>query len=86
MEAHKIRRLEDRINELRAELERVATGDDIGELLKIIHRPGWTTVAEGTLVAGLVESMLAQVKAIASMKQTLLAGSREVGVEAGAVR
>lgn len=74
-------RLEAGIKSLEQSL--VALGDrtDFVELLKIIHRPGWTTPAEALLVSGVVDAMLAHVKVLTSLKQALLTGSRAVGTK-----
>jgi hypothetical protein len=60
-------------------MAQVADSADFEELISIIHRPGWTTVAEALLVAGVVEAMHAHTQALAGLKQALLAGSRAVG-------
>ncbi len=86
MEKFQLDKLETSINQFREELRRLTADDDTAELPKIIHRPGWTTLAEYLLVTGLVDSMRAQVRVLVEMKQALLAGSREVGEKTGAVR
>jgi hypothetical protein len=58
-------------------------GSDIKELLRIIHRPGWTTIAELTLVHGIVDSMNAHIEAIAGLKASLVKGSQQVGAQEG---
>jgi hypothetical protein len=78
MEKHDVAHLEKRINELSDSLRSLAADTDFEELIKIIHRPGWTTPAEHLFVTGGVDSMLTQAKALVGLKQVLLAGSRAV--------
>lgn len=74
----KVTKLEKQIRSLNSSLLRLRNRDLI-ELLLIIRRPGWTTPAEFRYATGIVESLLMQVKAIESLKATLLQGSRSVG-------
>jgi hypothetical protein len=78
---HDPKHLEGEIKALGQGLDNLADGTDFEELLKIIHRPGWTTPAEALLVSGLVDFMATQVKALTALKQVLLAGSRVVGTK-----
>jgi len=55
-------------------------GDDFHEqLLIVIHRPGWTTIAEGMFFEALADSILAQTEHIADLHQQLMAASEAVG-------
>lgn len=76
----KLENLERGISQLDQSLDGLGEDDGLGKLLKIIHRPGWTSVAELTLVSGLVEVMQAQVNMLVRTRDLLLSGSREVGV------
>ena len=78
MPKHDVTNLETRIKELTKTLTQLTTEQDFQELIQIIHRPGWTTPAEFAFATGIVETMLAQAKALTNLKQALLAGSREV--------
>jgi hypothetical protein len=49
------------------------------ELLTIIHRPGWTTVAEAQLVKAMVDTVQAHTRGAQTMRQALLSGARQVG-------
>jgi hypothetical protein len=73
-----IKKIESRCQELTQALKGAADNKDFDELLTIIHKPGWTTPAEALLVHALLESMVAQAKHLAGLKQTLLAGARAV--------
>jgi hypothetical protein len=86
MEQPEVAKLEKNIHSLRSDLKRITFDEGTEEFLKIIRRPGWTTPAEGLLVNALIDSMRAQVQVLAGMQAALLAGSREVRVEARAVR
>jgi hypothetical protein len=88
MEKHNVIKLEAKIKELIGALAQLSgqalaaaqtVPSDLQELLTIIHRPGWTSVAEGILVEGVVDSMLLQTRTLSSLKQVLLTGSRAVG-------
>jgi hypothetical protein len=70
--------LEAQIKEMSNSLINLADEKDFREFLLIIRKPGWTTVAELSLVTGLVDSMLAQTRTLVGMKQVLLTGSRAV--------
>jgi len=78
MPKHDVTNLETRIKELTKTLTQLTTEQDFQELIQIIHRPGWTTPAEFAFATGIVDTMLAQAKALTNLKQALLAGSREV--------
>lgn len=76
---HDVARLEAQVKEMSHSLKQLADGKEFEEFVLLIHRPGWTTPAEFMLVSGVVDSMLAQTKSLASLKQALLVGSRQVG-------
>ena len=67
---------------LRAVKQAVASlpGDDFHEqLITVIHRPGWTTIAEGMFFEALADSILAQTQHLAQLHQQLKAASEAVG-------
>ena len=78
MDKHDVTHLEAQIKELGGCLNSLANDRDFHEFITIIHRPGWTTVAEHLLVTGVVDSMLAQAKTLVGLKQVLVNGSRAV--------
>ena len=82
MEKHELPQLEAQIKELRANITHLSDPQAFDEFLRIIHHPGYTTVAEHTLVKGIVESMGMQTKNLTTLKQTLLTGARAVGTKA----
>ena len=77
-EKHDRPSLEGRIRNLSAQLKHVAAGADFEEMLAIIHKPGYTTPAEYLLVSGIVDAMHEHARAMASLKQVLINGSRAV--------
>ncbi len=77
-EKHDISSLEGRIRNLSKQLKHVADETDLEEMFVILHRPGWTTPAEYLLVSGIVDVMHEYAKAMVSLKQVLINGSRAV--------
>lgn len=88
---HDIQGLGERIKKLDASLKALAgsgdqkaagaSGEDLADLIRIIHQPGWTTPAEFILVSGLVDSLLSQTEALAAHKKILMAGGRAVSAK-----
>jgi hypothetical protein len=78
MEKHHTTQLEAQINELHTSLARLASEEPLTELIKIVHRPGWTTIAEEAFFMGILEAMVSQMKALSAMKQVLLSGAAKV--------
>jgi 3-methyladenine DNA glycosylase/8-oxoguanine DNA glycosylase len=55
-------------------------GDDFHNgLITVIHRPGWTTIAEGLFFEALADSILAQTQHVAQLHQQLKAAAEAVG-------
>jgi len=52
--------------------------NDLRELIRILRTPGWTTPAEIVFARGIVETMIAQTKALSVLRTALLRGSRAV--------
>ncbi len=50
-------------------------------LIPIMHRPGWTTIAEYALVAACLEAMQHQVDGLALMAHRLAEAAGQVGTE-----
>jgi hypothetical protein len=75
-----IKALEARLNLLSDKLASfVGPSQQVGELIPVIHRPGWTTVAELALVSGLVDSMIRHAELIGDLHLTLMRGAQAVG-------
>ena len=83
MPHHDISALAARAKEVSQALSGLSDGKDFEEFFRIIHGPGWTTIAEFMLVGSLLDGMLAQTKALVGLKHALLAGSRAVTAKAG---
>lgn len=60
MEKHEMTQLEGEIKALKTSHAALASGDSLDELFNIIHRPGWTSVAELAFVRTGLESIWAQ--------------------------
>ena len=78
MEAKQLAQIEGQIKEICGHIANLAGPRDFEELIQIIHKPGFTTVAEGTFLAGIVDTMHAHTKTMMGLKQTLLTGCRAV--------
>jgi len=78
MEKHDITKLEKHVKELNQNLNSLADNTEFDELLRIIHRPGWTTPAEFLFAMGVVESMTVHARALTDLKRTLINASRKV--------
>lgn len=48
-------------------------------LIPIIHRPGWTTIAEGQLVTAMVDHLQSQIDGVGRAYDALLAAAEKVG-------
>ena len=74
-------KLEKKLNSLNGSFGGLGNGEDVQELLKIIHRPGWTTPAELLFVHGIVDSMQTHITALGTLKSALVNASKQVGVQ-----
>jgi hypothetical protein len=73
-----LNKVKSHVNNLTGGLNDLSQDKDFDEFLTIIHRPGWTSQAEGLLVTGILESMNTHVQHLKTLKQSLLAGARAV--------
>jgi hypothetical protein len=82
----KIKQLDTQLRDVHKQLR--ALGDEnsstSAELFRIIHHPGWTTLADVALALSHVESVQTQVRALNSMLQTLQQGAKNGLQETGA--
>jgi hypothetical protein len=76
-----LKQIESHCKNLTQSLKALADEKDFAELMLIVRKPGWTTPAEALMVNGLLDSMNAQAKHLAGLKQTLLAGARAVSTQ-----
>lgn len=79
MEKHELTQLEGEIQALKTSHAALASGDSLDELLRIIHRPGWTSVAELAFVRTGLESVRAQTAQLNALTQGLLNAAKLVG-------
>lgn len=79
MDTKELTKLESRINELSQGLKQLSDDDELTELIKMMHQPGWTTPAEFLLISGLVDALIMKTKTLRNLKHTLISGSRLIG-------
>ena len=79
MSTHDPIALDGRIKLAREAFAQFGSTDDMDELLRIVHGPGWTTIAEWLMVEGLLESLTAQTRTLMATRQTLMSASKRVG-------
>ena len=73
--------VETHVNNLTKNLKGLSEHKDFNELLTIIHRPGWATLAESMFVTAMLESMNAHTQHLTDLKNSLLAGARAVSAK-----
>jgi len=82
-----IQRLEKQITDVSDALAHLGTKEDFLHLIRIIHRPGWTTPAELAFLRASLEAMHAQARAMQAFRAELVRASEQVGVrEAETIR
>jgi hypothetical protein len=74
-----LNRIEAHLKELEALTKSFGSNDDVPELLRIIHRPGWTTPAETQLVIALTEATITSIKQATHLRQELVKCAKSVG-------
>ena len=85
MPDHDIPGLLAQIEALRGHLKEMSDDADLRQLEAYIqtpphHPPGWTTIAEFTLVSGLVQGLTAHCMAMRELKRTLVQGGLAVAL------
>jgi hypothetical protein len=76
---HDLAALEAKLRSLQQTLGKVAGSNYAEQLIPIIHRPGWTTVAEFALVSVTVDAIQRQVDGLARHCEDLVAAAHKVG-------
>ena len=84
MEKHELSKIESHIQTIRTTHSALADTSDMDELFKIIHFPGWTTPAEVAFLLNSLESINAQAKQVAALRQGLLAAAKLVNTSRAA--
>jgi hypothetical protein len=79
MNTNQIQDLEKKLNVLKDAHTALSKSHNIDDLLKIIHHPGWTTVAEHAFANSLVDSMISHTQLLQSMHKSLFEASQQVG-------
>jgi hypothetical protein len=73
-----LQRFERKLREVKQAIANLPGDEYHEELLKIVRRAGWTTLAEGIFFEALVESMLAHTRDLAQLHQRLKAAFEAV--------
>ena len=79
MKPSDVTELEERIRATGECLAQLKTENFTEEFLQIIHRPGWTSVAESLFVRHMLNAVDQHAKALNQLQQGLLEASRAVG-------
>ncbi len=74
-----IRVMNDALAELGQQLAQADSSDSSTDLISIIHRPGWTTIAEGLLVESLAAVITQHAQALTQAHKSLIDGALAVG-------
>jgi hypothetical protein len=70
--------LESKTKELRATTTKMADGGSHEELWRIIHNPGFTSVAEGALIVAIMDAVVAHANTTLTLHQALLSAAAKV--------
>ena len=76
-----IRDLEKKVSALSDALAHLGKGTTLQEFLRILRFPGYTTPAEFTFNAAILDTMLVQANALEKLGQDMLAGAKKVVVK-----
>jgi hypothetical protein len=71
-----IKKLGQKITDLKELLGTLGEGKDLDELLAIIHRPGWTTLREVAIATALVDSMTSHAQVLTKTHAALVKGAK----------
>jgi hypothetical protein len=82
MSEKNIHQIEQKLSAVKTNLKSVAQDEVYDQLLVIIHRPGWTTLAESAFFETVVDSMEAHVRSLSKLQRDLLRASELVGAHA----
>ena len=67
------------IDELQKCVEALNTSSDLDELRALVHRPGWTTIAEQSFVITTLEALIEHLRMASNLRTGLVAVSKQVG-------
>ena len=71
-------RLETKLKSLQSDLAKLSDAKPMEEFLQIIHKPGFTTVAEGMLIEAMVASLHGHIGAALETRSALLNAASRV--------
>jgi hypothetical protein len=80
-----VEELDRRLRALAASVADSSSMDDLDELFKIIHRPGWTTIADLAFMHSLIDAAERSVADTSHLRSALLGGARAVAEASAAV-
>jgi hypothetical protein len=84
MEKHELSLIEAHIQAIKTSHAALTDSSEMDELFKIIHFPGWTTPAEFAFLRNSLESIIAQTKQLAALRQGLLVAAKLVNTSRAA--
>lgn len=71
--------LEKKITALSDALAKLGRGTTLADLIKIIHKPGWTTPAELAFASAMINAIQMHISAIETLQSEMLSASKIVG-------
>jgi hypothetical protein len=84
MEKHELTLIEAHVQSIKTSHAAFSDTSEMDELFKIIHFPGWTTPAEVAFLRNSLESIIAQTKQLAALRQGLLVAAKLVNTSRAA--
>jgi len=84
MPQENIAKMEQRLNALKKDSQALTNANVYDQLLQIIHKPGWTTVAESLFLENTLDLISAQMQSLTRAQQGLLEAANAVGTQQAA--
>jgi hypothetical protein len=79
-----VAQIEHKLTALKKDIQQLSNANVYDQLVQIIHKPGWTTVAESRFFETTLELISAQVQMLSQVQRGLLEASQAVGTQAAA--
>lgn len=79
MQIQHVEVLEKKITALSDALAKLGRGTTLADLIKIIHKPGWTTPAELAFASAMINAIQMHISAIETLQSEMLSASKIVG-------
>ena len=74
-----VKSAERKIKDLRAHFERIGDATaSLDELIQIIHKPGWTTILEATLLEAILDSQTKHAQTVLELTKRLVSAAKKV--------